>query len=419
MKKFSVDLIEDNYAYYFSIDHCDKKEYSFKKRSGLRKRSFDKYWNEASFELNSITDAAKHMDKAVKAKRKDADDFSFQPAKIMDKLKQLQEYLQSLDEEWKIILRGRRIRKIILKKSGKELESLFRHYGILIKVKLRGSRRIIELGEGNGDSARFNQDGLITRLKETIRNHKEQLKISFSGGIPIILNAGDGGILLHEILGHALEADYIFHGRSPISIGDMGRQIMPEHVTVTTSDKQDPFFKGVPCDDEGETPKSSTLVEKGVLKNIIADNFYKNLLNIKSGGHGRLEDFTKQTLPRMYALYLKPGDFHPQELVESTPLGVFAREFGEGKIVFDKNLFYFHIHDARMIEKGKKTVPLGNIVVRGDIREVLGSIEKVANDFRYDKGISYCFKKGQTLNVRVGQPTVKINNLYVTKEIDE
>jgi TldD protein len=118
----------------------------------------------------------------------------------------------------------------------------------------------------------------------------------------------------------------------------------------------------------------------------------------------------------MYSLYLKPGDYYPEELIDSTLYGIYGREFGEGKIYFDKNIFYFNIRDARLIEKGKLTLPLGNIVVTGDIIEVLSSVDMVANDFRYDKGVSYCFKNGQTLNVRVGQPTVKINNLYVTKD---
>ena len=47
--------------------------------------------------------------------------------------------------------------------------------------------------------------------------------------------------------------------------------------------------------------------------------------------------------------------------------------------------------------------------------EVLNSVAMVADDFNFDKGISYCFKNGQTVNVRVGQPSVKIDNLYVSQ----
>jgi len=121
----------------------------------------------------------------------------------------------------------------------------------------------------------------------------------------------------------------------------------------------------------------------------------------------------------MYALYLKPGNFHPDELIASTKYGVYAKEFGDGRIYFNKNLFYFNIKEAFLIENGSLSYPLGNVVVRGNIIEALNSVEMVADDFRYDKGISYCFKNGQTINVRVGQPTIKIKNLYVTREIND
>lgn len=121
----------------------------------------------------------------------------------------------------------------------------------------------------------------------------------------------------------------------------------------------------------------------------------------------------------MYSLYLKSGKYHPEELVKSTRYGVFAKEFGDGKVYFDKNLFHFNIKEAYLVEDGKTTAPLGRVVVRGNINEVLNSILMVGNDFRFDKGISYCYKNGQTLNVRVGQPSIKVDNLYITRELDD
>ena len=120
-------------------------------------------------------------------------------------------------------------------------------------------------------------------------------------------------------------------------------------------------------------------------------------------------------MPRMYALYLQPGKYNTEDLVESTRFGIFAKEFGEGKVFFNKNMFYFNIKSAYLIEKGKMSQPLGSIIMSGNITDILNSVDMIANNFRYDKGISYCIKNGQTVNVRVGQPTVKINNLYVSK----
>lgn len=422
MKKFSVNLIDDNYSCYFSIDYLDKKEYIIKKRTGILNRGYNDEWVSSAHELNSVSEADRYLEKKINLKgyKTPGIDFTFLPGKIVKENQYILNFLQDLEVmEWKAIFRANSIRRIIIKKGGKEKRTNFDHFSVLIKVRLKDYRNFIEVGEGSVSSSKFNQDGLISRTKEIIDNYKEKQVVEFKQKIPVILSAGDGGILFHEILGHALEADYIYLRRSPISIKDIGQRIMPKSANLVTADKNDTFFKGITCDDEGEICKSAILIEKGVLKNIISDSFYKNLLRVKNSGFSRMEDFTRLPMPRMYALYLKPGDYHPEELIASTRYGIYADEFGEGKVNFDKNLFYFNIRDAHLIENGKCTAPLGNIVVRGDIIEVLNSVDMVANNFRYDKGISYCFKKGQTLNVRVGQPSVKICNLYVTKDIND
>lgn len=426
MKKFAVDLIDDNYGCYFSIDSHDRKEYTVKTKTGILKRSFNDQWFSSSHELTGIAEAGEFIEKKINLKQKSQKEWSadtpFKPGKLVKENQYILNFLQGLDVmEWKVIFRALRSRRIILKNSGKEKRNFFNHFSVLIRVRLKDHRQFIEVGEGNIHSPKFNQDGLISRVKEIIDNHKEagNRRVDFNGRVPVVLSAGDGGILFHEILGHALEADYIYLRRSPLSVNDIGRRIMPKNVTVVTADKEDTFFGGLVCDDDGESLKSPVLIEKGVLKNIISDSFYKDLLNIKTCGFSRVEDFTSLPMPRMYALYLKPGNHDPEELIASTSFGVHAREFGEGKIHFDRNIFYFNMRDARLIENGRRTAPLGNIVVRGDIFEVLNSVEQIGNDFRYDKGISYCYKNGQTVNVRVGQPTVKINNLYVTKDTND
>ncbi len=199
----------------------------------------------------------------------------------------------------------------------------------------------------------------------------------------------------------------------------MGHQIISKNVNLVAEYEGGMFFSNRKCDDEGVSSKPSILVENGILRNFISDIYYKNLLNIKTSGYSRVEDFSKVPMPRMFAIYLKPGPYNAQELIESTKHGIYAKEFGEGKTYFNKNSFFFNIKEAYLIENGKLTSPLGDIIVKGNIMETLNSVDMIANDFRYDKGISYCFKNGQTLNVRVGQPTVKINNLFVKSGLND
>ncbi len=416
---FNADLLEYHNSWYFSIDSRDQREYLLKKKRGLLQRHFNAHRLSKSIELNNLQDAKQHIShpRLTSLLKYQNDEISLNPSRLLRENEPVLNALREINpQEWKVIFRTSDTYRVILEKGLKGKKNHFTHYSILVKIRLKDHRQFIEIGEGSVTSPKFNQSGLSQRIKKIVENHIHSKPVRFTGKIPVILNAGDGAIIFHELLGHSLEADYICQHQSPLSIDDIGKQIMSKNITITTHDDADSFFKGITCDDEGHSPESHILVEKGILRHVISDYFYMNRLNIKDSGHSRLEDFTKKPMPRMFALYVKPGEYHPDELIASTKYGVYALEFGEGKVNFEKNLFYFHIREAWIIKDGKLSEPLGSIIVKGNILDVLKSVEMVANDFRYDKGISYCFKNGQTLNVRVGQPTVKINNLYVTRE---
>jgi predicted Zn-dependent protease len=399
-------MIEQNSTWYFSIDSANRRERLYKKRHGLLRRSFD----------GGAPHTCRSIEYDAGAPAIGGAEISFNPGKILGETGRLMETLRQLaPAEWKIIFRASAAARLITINDSKEKKSEFRHYSILVKLRLHDRRDFIEVGEGSVQGPKFNIDGLCSRTRKIVDNHRRAVFPSFPGKVPVILSAGDGAIIFHEILGHSLEADYIHRRQSPVSPDDIGKPIVSPNVTLTTGDAGDNFFKTTGCDDEGEAPRSLTLVENGVLRHLIADNFYKNRLNIEDRGHCRVEDFRKNPMPRMYALYVQPGDYDPGELIAAAPYGVYANEFGEGKVYFERNIFYFHIRDAWLIEKGKRSTPLGAIMVRGNIFEVLNSVDMVANDFRFDRGTSYCFKNGQTINVRVGQPTVKIGNLYIAR----
>jgi TldD protein len=115
----------------------------------------------------------------------------------------------------------------------------------------------------------------------------------------------------------------------------------------------------------------------------------------------------------MFAIYVQPGSYPAEEIIASTPYGIYAREFGDGGLDFGAGRFFFNIRQSYLIEKGRLTAPIGSLTVSGQIREILNDIGMVGNDFKYDRGVSYCQKNGQILPVRVGQPTIKINKLFV------
>jgi predicted Zn-dependent protease len=316
-------------------------------------------------------------------------------------------------QEWKLHFRSRQCLRTVQNTHRQELQTSFSHFSVTARVKVKNHPQELEISEGSSEGLKFNLDGLTQRIGEAVGNCRNCRRVVFKEQVPVVLQSGEGSILFHEILGHSLEADYVYHGFSPFAVADLDRSIVPAALTVLTQDGRDPFFRGSLVDDEGETCPSPLLVENGVLRRFIADYHYQKLLRLRDRGHARLEDFSHIPLPRMFAIYVQPGPCPAGEIVASTAYGVYAREFGDGGLDFGAGRFFFNIRQAYLIEKGRLTAPLGSLTVSGKIREVLNDIGMVGDDFKYDRGVSYCQKNGQVLNVRGGQPTIKINRLQV------
>ena len=399
----------------FSLDHKDNREYSLKRRGGVLTRSFDGSWHSRAFETIAQDEVSKHMSwkpagrsRSLPLQQADA------AGKILAEHRLLIDFLNRLGlQEWQLLFRSRQCLRTIQNTRRQELRAAYNHHSISVRLKIKNQAQAAEIGEGSNEALKFNLDGLKQRISEAVENGKNCRRVAFNSQVPVVLQAGEGAILFHEILGHSLEADYVYHGFSPFSLRDLGKTVSPAALTVLCQDSRDPFFKDSPVDDEGETCPSPLLVENGVLRRFIADYHYQKMLRLPDRGHARLEDFSRIPLPRMFAIYVQPGMYPAEEILASTPYGIYAREFGDGGLDFGAGRFFFNIRQSYLIEKGRLTAPLGNLTVSGQIREILNDIGMVGDDFKYDRGISYCQKSGQIVPVRVGQPTIKINKLFV------
>ena len=415
MDKFRTQLVEDSQVMQFSLDNRGNREFSLKKKSGVLLRSFDGSWRSHAEETASSEEAAQAMPgKHSGGRQPDAPSLPMDTGEILADNRFLTDFLDQLPlTEWQLLFRARRCQRAILNMQRRKLKTVFRHFSVAVRFKVRSQPEELEVSEGSSEALKFNLNGLTRRVAETVENQRNRCPAVLHGEVPVVLQAGEGAILFHEILGHSLEADYVSQGVSPFSRSDLDRAIVPSQITILCRDDRDPFFKDAGADDEGETCPSPLLVENGVLRRFISDYAYQRILRLEDRGHARLEDFSCIPQPRMFATYVQPGPFPADEIIASTPYGIYAREFGDGGLDFHSGRFFFNIRQSYLIEKGRMTAPIGNLTVSGRIREILNDIGMVGDDFKYDRGVSYCQKNGQILPVRVGQPTIKINKMQV------
>ena len=233
-----------------------------------------------------------------------------------------------------------------------------------------------------------------------------------AGEMEVVLGPGWPGILLHEAVGHGLEADFNRKKTSAFS-GLIGHKVASELCTVV-DDGTIPSRRGsLNVDDEGTPTSRTVLIERGILKGYMQDKLSARLTHGAPTGNGRRESYMHIPMPRMTNTYMLAGDSDPQDIIRSVRRGLYAVQFGGGQVDITNGKFVFSASEAYLIEDGQVTRPVRNATLIGDGPEVLKHVSMVGNDLKLDEGIGVCGKDGQSVPVGVGIPTIKVDRLTV------
>jgi TldD protein len=263
----------------------------------------------------------------------------------------------------------------------------------------------------------YSEDRLGTMVKEAV----DRTMVLFdarrppAGELPVVLAAGASGILLHEAVGHGLEADFNRKGTSIYS-SMVGKQVAPETVTVVDSALH-PFERGaLNVDDEGSDTERTVLIEEGVLKGYLHDRISSRHYGVKSTGSGRRESFRHVPMPRMRCTYMENGPHTKEDLIGAVKLGIVAETFTNGQVQIGAGDFTFFVKNGWLIEDGKITAPIKDVNIIGNGPDALRDISMVAGDFKLDTGGWTCGKEGQSVPVSQGMPSVLVSKLTVGGE---
>jgi TldD protein len=228
----------------------------------------------------------------------------------------------------------------------------------------------------------------------------------------VVLAPGDSGILLHEAVGHGLEADFNRKGTSNYS-GQIGNVVASELCSVVDDATLLQSRGSINVDDEGNEPTSSMLIEKGKLVGYMHDRMSAGHYKLKPSGHGRRESFAAVPMPRMTNTILMAGPHHPDEILKTVKRGIYAKKFGGGQVDISNGDFVFSLTESYLVEDGKITAPLKGVNLIGNGPDVLRKVVMLGNDVEVSDGIWTCGKDGQSVPVGVGCPTIKISAITV------
>jgi len=233
-----------------------------------------------------------------------------------------------------------------------------------------------------------------------------------AGEMEVVLGPGWPGILLHEAIGHGLEADFNRKGTSAFS-GLLGKRVASEKCTVVDNGTMPARRGSLNVSDEGSPTQNTVLIEKGILKGYLSDKLSARLMGLPDTGNGRRESYEHFPMPRMTNTYMLAGQDSPEDILRSVKYGVYAVNFGGGQVDITNGKFVFSASEAYLIEDGKVTAPLKNATLIGNGPDVLTRVSMVGNDLKLDEGVGTCAKDGQSVPVGVGIPTLKVNGITV------
>jgi len=235
-----------------------------------------------------------------------------------------------------------------------------------------------------------------------------------AGRMPVVLSSEAGGTMIHEAVGHGLEADLAQSGLSVYS-GKIGQQIAASVITVV-DDATLPGRRGSFCvDDEGTGAQRTVLVDRGILKTYLYDRLTAMKDGMRSTGNGRRESYRHRPIPRMTNTMIVPGTTKPGEILRSTPNGLFVRKMGGGQVNTVNGDFVFEVSEGYLIENGRIGEPVRGATLVGNGPGVLMSIDLVGSDLGFSIGT--CGKDGQGSPVSDAQPTLRIPEITVGGEV--
>lgn len=265
------------------------------------------------------------------------------------------------------------------------------------------------------EGSEFLTDNLVDVLvKETL----EKTPVLFeatkpkAGEMEVVMSAGESGILLHEAIGHAFEADFN-RKKTSIFSDKMGKKIAENFVSIVDDGTLHSDRGSLNFDDEGNPTMRTSLVQNGILTSYLHDRISSNFYKVKPTGSGRRQDFRNIPLPRMRSTTMENGPHKKEEIIASVKNGIYVDSFSNGQVNIGAGDFTFFVKTGNLIENGKLTRPIKDINIIGNGPVALSDIVMAADDSKLSAGTWTCGKDGQSVPVTMGLPTVKIKKLVV------
>ena len=231
-----------------------------------------------------------------------------------------------------------------------------------------------------------------------------------AGVMPVAIENGFGGVIFHEACGHSLEASSVAYGQSQFA-GKLGEKIANEKVTAIDDGTIPNAWGSINIDDEGNPSQKNVLIEKGVLKSYMIDQFNGRRMGMESTGNARRQSYTHVPTSRMTNTYIAPGEDRNEDIIASIEYGLYAKQMGGGSVNPVTGEFNFAVTEGYLIRNGVICEPVRGASLVGKGSEILHNIDMVGTEL--DMGQGMCGSSSGSIPTNVGQPLIRVSSITV------
>jgi TldD protein len=230
--------------------------------------------------------------------------------------------------------------------------------------------------------------------------------------MPVVFTAGTAGVLLHELIGHHVEADMVRSGGSPLAALH-GAAITAPSIRLVDDPTRFDLPGGYSSDDEGVAAAPIPLVASGRLVSWLCDSSGAEELG-GEGGRGRRGSWYQPPAPRLSNLVLAPGNTPPEDLEHDLQHGLLIDRLGGASVDPVSSRLLLRVESGWEVHHGRRRRPLAAFELTGSTLEVLAHIEpSIANDPTPDWRLGWCVKDGIGLPTGSEAPTLLVHKLEV------
>jgi predicted Zn-dependent protease len=232
-----------------------------------------------------------------------------------------------------------------------------------------------------------------------------------SGKFRAVLDGKVAGTAIHEYLGHLVEAQRLLDSHEALIFDKkLGEKIAREEITIIDDSRIEidgikPISYYV-FDEEGVEKQCTEIIKNGIFNSYLHSKLTAGTLSLEKGG-GILTGNARvgieksegneeiKTIPRMSTLYIKPGDYKFEELLEEAkgglyissgaPSGEVDTELATGIVYVDK-IYYID----RNLDLIPLRLPNASFSLTGDALTFLSSIEKIGDKSTLSLDSGYC-----------------------------